>query len=272
MLLAALLAAVPPAARAELRPKWELGAGATGLRLPDYRGSDETRNYAYPLPYFVYRGERMRFDREGFRGVLLESERIELDLSVAGSLPVKSERNRARSGMPDLDPALEIGPKVNVTLWRDRPGERRLDLRFALRGVIATDLSHAKDAGWVFHPHLYYDSRPAFLGGRWDLSAQAGVLYASNRYHQYYYGVAPQFATAERPAYEAGAGYSGATASAAITRRFGRLWVGTFVRYDALGGVAFEPSPLFRRSEYFAAGFAIAWVFAESKDLVQVDD
>ena len=271
MLLAALLAAAP-AARADLRPKWEVGAGATGLRLPDYRGSDESRGYVFPLPYFVYRGERMRFDREGLRGVLLESDRVELDLSVAGSLPVKSDSNSARAGMPNLDPALEIGPKLNFTLWRDRPNEKRLDLRFALRGVVATDLSHTQDAGYVFHPHLYFDSRPAFLGGRWDFSAQLGALYGSARYHQYYYGVAPQFATPDRPAYEARAGYSGLTSATAITRRFGRLWVGTFARYDSLDGVVFAPSPLYKQREYFAAGFAVAWIFAESKERVDVDD
>src|SRR5262245_10187884 len=274
VLLAALLvsAAFAPAARAEPRPKWEAGAGATGLTLPDYRGSDETREYAFPLPYFVYRGRTMRFDREGLRGVLIESDRVEFNLSVAGSLPVKSDRNRARAGMPDLDPVLEIGPRLNLTLWRDRPKERRLDLRFALRGVVATDLKHAKDAGYVFHPHLYFDSRPTFLGGKWDFSAQLGVLYGSDRYHQYYYGVAPQFATPARPAYEAPAGYSGLTSATSLTRRFGRLWVGGFARYDALDGAVFEPSPLLRRREYFAAGVAIAWVFAESDDRVEVDD
>jgi len=274
VLLAALLAsgALAPGARAELRPKWEAGAGATGLRLPDYRGSDETREYVFPLPYFVYRGRHMRFDREGLRGVLHESDRVEFDLSVAGSLPVKSDRNRARAGMPDLDPALEIGPKLNLTLWRDRPTEQRLDLRFALRGVVTTDLSHAKDAGYVFNPHLYFDSRPAFLGGKWDFSAQLGPLYASERYHQYYYGVAPQFATPERPAFEASAGYSGLASAAALTRRFGKLWVGGFARYDALDGAVFESSPLFRRRQYVAAGVAVAWIFAESKDRVEVDD
>src|SRR3954465_8571445 len=113
VLLAAVLAsaALAPGVRAELRAKWEAGAGATGLRLPDYRGSDETREYLFPLPYFVYRRPHMRFDREGLRGVLHESDRVEFDLSVAGSLPVKSDRNRARAGMRNRGPALAIGPK-----------------------------------------------------------------------------------------------------------------------------------------------------------------
>jgi outer membrane scaffolding protein for murein synthesis (MipA/OmpV family) len=274
LLLAALASAavLPGAAGAEPEPRWELGAGATGLRLPDYRGSDESRSYAFPLPFFVYRGKVLRADREGVRGVLLESERVELDLSLFGSLPVDSDKNRARQGMPDLDPVLEIGPKVNLTLWRDRAREGRLDLRFAVRGVIATDLSHTQDAGYVFHPHLYLDLKPAFLDGKWELSGQLGPLYGSERYHQYYYGVAPQFATAERPAYAAPAGYSGLVAAGSITRRFRSFWLGAFARYDALGGASFEASPLVKRESSFAVGFAFAWVFAESKELVEVDD
>jgi len=272
LLLALLLSAALPAARAEPKPKWELGAGATGLRLPDYRGSDESRGYLYPLPYFVYRGKILRLDREGLRGVLVESDRVEFDLSLTGSLPVDSSKNLAREGMPDLDPVLEIGPKVNFTLWRDRARESRFDLRFAVRGVVATDLHHTQDAGYVFHPHLYYGSKPAFLDGKWDLSAQAGPLYGSDRYHQYYYGVAPQFATPERPAYQAAAGYSGLTTGGSLRRRFKNFWVGAFVRYDALQGAVFEDSPLFKRNQYFAAGFAVAWIFAESKDRVEVDD
>lgn len=273
VLLAALLSATAlPAARAEPQPKWEAGIGATGFRLPDYRGSDEGQGYLYPLPYFVYRGKFLRLDREGLRGVLVESDRVEFDLSLFGSLPVDSSKNVAREGMPDLDPVLEIGPKLNFTLWRDRAKDARFDLRFAVRGVIATDLSHTQDIGYVFHPHLYWGLKPAFLDGKWDVSAQAGPLYGSDRYHQYYYSVAPQFATPDRPAYQATAGYSGLVTGGSLRRRFKNFWVGAFVRYDALDGAVYEDSPLFKRKQYFGAGIAIAWVFAVSKELVDVDD
>ena len=46
------------------RPLWELGLGVAGLRLPDYRGADQSRAYALPLPYIVYRGTWLKADRE----------------------------------------------------------------------------------------------------------------------------------------------------------------------------------------------------------------
>ena len=61
MVLALTLAAAP--ARAD-QPLWELGIGAGWLHLPHYRGSDQSRDWLLPIPYFVYRGEFFRADRE----------------------------------------------------------------------------------------------------------------------------------------------------------------------------------------------------------------
>lgn len=258
-------------AHAELRPEWELGAGATAFTLPDYRGSDESRGYLLPIPYAIYRGNVMRVDREGARAVIFETERVELDLSMSGTPPVDSSQNRAREGMPDLDPTFEIGPRLNVTLARDRAREWALTFRLPVRAVIATDLSYADGVGAVAYPHLTFDTRPRFFGDTWRLGLQTGLLYGTRRYHSYFYGVDAEFATPERPAYAAQSGYSGAVALASLTKRFPRFWVGGFVRYETLKGVAFEPSPLARRDYAFAAGIAVAWVLAESENKVDVD-
>ena len=108
-------------------------------------------------------------------------------------------------------------------------------------------------------------------GVKWNLGVQAGPLYATREYHQYFYSVDPQFATPERPAYAAGGGYSGALALVSLTRRFPRFWVGAFARYDTLKGAAFEPSPLVTRDYALMAGIAVAYVFAESSRKVEVD-
>lgn len=271
-LLALLLCSSALTARAEPRPQWELGFGATGFTLPDYRGSDERRGYLYPLPYLVYRGESVRVDRQGVRGIFFESDRVQFDFSINGTPPVDSSRNQARQGMPDLDPTLEVGPLINVTLLRERAEGRQLDLRLPLRAVIATDFSHARAAGWVFNPNLALNVRPDIGGGRWNLGVNTGPIFATRKYHEYYYGVAPQFATPGRAAYSAPGGYSGWMGLVSLSRRYQKFWVGGFARYDVLSGAAFEESPLVRRHSAYMAGVAVAWILAESERKVEVSE
>ena len=270
----ALAAALAQHADAVERPLWELGIGPVGLYLPDYRGSNESRGYVYPFPLIAYRGDYFKVDREGIRGIFFQSDRVELDVSMYATPPIDSSRNSARQGMPDLDATVEIGPVLDIVLARDRKIDYnyRLRLRLPARAVIATDFSHWQNQGWVFYPHLNLDLRPDFLGGRWNLGFNAGPLYGTQKYHQYFYGVAPQYATPDRPAYNATGGYSGTTLLASLSRRIGQFWVGGYVRYDNLSGAVFDPSPLVKQSYALAAGIAIAWVFAESGTRVVTPD
>jgi MipA family protein len=269
LLVLALLGSL--AARAEPRPQWEFGLGATGFSFPDYRGSDERRNFVLPFPYVIYRGDILRVDRQGVRGVFFESDRVQIDFSASGTPPVDSDKNRAREGMPDLDPTLEIGPRLNFTLLRDSGRDRALSFRLPVRAVIASDFSYLQGTGMVAYPNLTYDVRPRFFDGRWRLGLQTGLLYATRRYHRYFYQVDPEFVTPERPAYSATGGYSGASVAASLTRRFRRIWVGGYARYEWLKGAAFEASPLVRRDQAWSAGIAFAYVFAESSNKVEVD-
>jgi len=267
--LAAFTALAPDAQGAEL-PLWEAGAGVAILNFPDYRGSDQRHSLVLPLPYLVYRGEFLKADRESVRGQFYKDERIDLHLSANGSIPVEAKDNVARRGMPDLDPTLEIGPNLTVSL--SRSDTVRLNLRFPVRAVIATNLAHARDEGWVFTPQLNVDFYDVFPGPGWNLGFATGPLYGSRRYHNYFYGVAAQFATPTRPAYDAPAGYSGTQFLVALSKRFPSYWIGAFARADSLSGAAFEASPLVRQKQAFAAGVAAAWIFGRSRRLVESKD
>jgi outer membrane scaffolding protein for murein synthesis (MipA/OmpV family) len=100
----------------------------------------------------------------------------------------------------------------------------------------------------------------------------AGPIYATRKQHDYFYGVAPEYATAARPAYSARSGYSGSQFLASLSRRFDKTWVGAFVRYDSLRSAVFVDSPLVGRRDFAAAGIAISWVIDESKTRVLVND
>ena len=266
----ALIAASSSGALAEEKPVWELGVGPFFLAQPDYRGSDETSGYIYPFPYVIYRGDRFRVDRDGIRGLLFETDRVEFDLSFFGSPPVDSSDNTAREGMPDLDATLEVGPVLSVTIAQDAPRDFGWRLRFRLpvRYALTTDFSNVGSAGWVTWPHLNLDTRQRFWGGEWWLGFNVGPQYATRQYNSYFYSVPTQFATPTRPAYEAPGGYGGTIFLASLSRRFKQFWAGGYLRYDNLSGAAFDASPLVKSSSYFSAGLAVAWVFAESSERV----
>jgi MipA family protein len=260
------------ATRAEQLPLWEAGAGLAVVSFPDYRGSDERNLYALPIPYVVYRGERLKIDRQKVRGLLFSSDTAELDVSVSGTVPVRSRDNAARQGMPNLDPTLEIGPSVNVRLFRSASDRTRVELRLPLRAVIATDIKDTRYAGVLFHPHVNVDFKDVFPGPGWNLGLLAGPVFATERYHDYFYGVAPQFATPSRPAFNARGGYSGLQFIGALSKRFQNYWVGGFVKADSLHGAAFEDSPLVKQKYALSAGVAVAWIFGKSREFVEAKD
>jgi len=259
------------AARAEQLPLWEAGAGVTVLSFPDYRGSNERRDWILPFPYVVYRGEFLKADERRVRGLFFKTDRVELDASVNGTVPVKSSENEARRGMPDLDATLEIGPSLNLMLSLSADRRTQLELRLPVRAAIASDFKSAQFAGWVFEPNLNLDVRDAFGNPGWKLGVLAGPMFSNRRHNEYFYAVDPAFATASRPAYSPGGGYAGAQLIVALSKRYRDFWVGGFARWDTLHNAVFDGSPLVKTHQYFAAGIAVAWMLGESKTLVETD-
>ncbi|MDP1644215.1 MAG: MipA/OmpV family protein [Thiobacillus sp.] len=250
------------------KPLWELGVGMSALSLPDYRGSDETSLYAIPFPYLVYRGTFLKADRHGIRGTFFDSDRIELSVSVGASLPVNSDDNRARQGMPDLQPTVELGPSLDLNLWRTHDRRYRLDLRLPVRTAV-TVKEGVDDIGWVFSPRLNLDIIDVAGLAGWNLGLLAGPMVGSQRNHDYFYSVAPQYATADRPAFDAKGGYAGSQFLMSVSKRYPKYWLGAFARWDSLKGAVFADSPLVKREDYFAAGVGIAWILGESATRVE---
>jgi MipA family protein len=267
----AMLVAAPAIAQQKDEPLWEAGLGVAGVYFPHYRGSEQSRAYALPAPYVVYRGDFFKADRHGIRGIFFKNDRVDLNLSVGASLPVNSEDNRAREGMPDLKPSFELGPSLDVTMWRSSDLRTKLDVRFPVRAAITVE-SDPRFIGGQFFPHVNLDVQdPAGLTG-WNLGLLAGPVFTDKRYNRYFYEVTPAFATAGRPAYTvSGGGFAGTQFLVAVSKRFPKVWVGGFARYDTLRGAKFEDSPLVTSKRYFAAGIGVSWILGESKQRVAVD-
>jgi hypothetical protein len=172
--------------------------------------------------------------------------------------------------MADLKPTVEIGPAVDLTLWRSAARDLKLSLRTPLRAGFTVERS-PEFIGWAFSPRLNLDVEDPWSAAGWNLGMLVSPMWADRRFHRYFYAVGAADATATRPAYDARAGYNGTEFLVSLSKRFAQCWVGAFARYDTLAGAAFIDSPLVRSRGYVAGGVAFAWVFAESPQRVHDD-
>jgi MipA family protein len=273
VLSALVLSALVSPAMADQVPLWEAGAGFAYIDFPHYRGSDQRESYLLPMPYVVYHGDVLKVDRGRVRGMLYHTDKTELNVSLNGSVPVKNDS--ARQGMPNLDPTLEVGPSLIISLYRSESDQAQIELRLPVRSVISSDFSYLRDVGWIFQPLLNLDvqnvfnQQTGFNQTGWNMGMGIGPLFTDRRYNQYFYGIDAGYARADRPAYTARGGYAGAQFVAALTKRFPGFWTSGFMKLDTLHGAAFEDSPLVRSKQNATVGFAITWIFAQSSAKVE---
>ena len=256
---------------AEEKPLWEAGMGVATVSFPAYRGSDQSQAFVLPTPYFVYRGEFLKADKDGVRAELLDADRVKVTLSGALSPPAYSRDIHVREGMPDLRANFEVGPQLNLTLWESDNRRQELKLLLPLRAAFTLE-RNPKSIGWVFHPkaNIDFGGIPGLTG--WNAGMQVGPLFGDRKQHQYFYGVDAANATAVRPAYQAKAGFAGMQYILGISKRYDKTWVGAFLRYDSLRGATFADSPLVRTRNYVAGGVAVSWILGESAERVRVDE
>jgi len=256
-------------ARADDKPLWEVGLGVGAVAFEDYRGSNTTHAYPLPVPYIIYRGEFLQADRDGIRGKLFNQDWLEIN--VSGNLTTPVRNDAARNGMPELRTTLELGPSFDFHLFKSADEKYKLDLRVPLR-VAATVESSPKWIGGTLTPRLNLDMLDPFGISGWNLGLSVGPELAARRYDDYFYSVAPQYATQSRLAYQAPGGYTGTQSLAALSKRFPKFWVGAYMRHDWLQGAAFEDSPLVKTRSYWSGGIGFAWMVGQSSRLVHVPD
>jgi outer membrane protein len=258
-----------PPVLAKEEPLLEFGLGVGAVAFEDYRGSNTSHVYPLPIPYVVYNGKFLKADREGVRGTLFRQDRVDLNLSVNATTPVRNDRER--SGMPDLKSTVELGPSLELHLLRSDDARFKFDLRMPLRAAFTVEAS-PRVIGWTFTPRFNLDVADPLGFAGWNLGLLTGPLFADRRYNDYFYTVAPRYATAARPVYQAVGGYAGTQAITSLSKRFPHFWVGAYMRYDTLSGAAFVNSPLVLSKSYWSAGFGIAWMIHRSSTMVEVPD
>ncbi|SDH38371.1 MULTISPECIES: MipA/OmpV family protein [unclassified Duganella] len=232
-------------------PLWEAGLFGGAASTPAYPGAEDRSTRALVLPMLIYRGKILRADRSGIGARLINTERVELDIGFALSLPARSNDVAARAGMPDLNSLLEFGPRLKVQL------AERMRLELPLRVPVELRNGFARQ-GLVFEPRLVFETSDR--SGKWHADANIGAVYGNQKLNQYFYEVAPQYVTATRPRYEAGGGLMMTRLGASLSRQLSPDWrIFGFARYDNLSHAANRESPLFRKNSGLSAGIGFTW-------------
>jgi len=242
-------------------PLWEIGLFGGAASTPAYPGADDRSARALVLPMVIYRGKVLRADRSGIGARLINTQRVELDLGFALSLPARSDDVAARAGMPDLNSLLEFGPRLKVLLAEPGPASR-VRLELPLRAPV--ELGHGfQRHGLVLEPRLVFETGDA--GGKWQADANIGAVYGNAALNRYFYDVAPQYATAARPVYAASGGLMMTRLGVSLSRRLSPDWrVFGFSRYDNYTHAANRDSPLFRRNSGLSLGVGFTWTARRS--------
>jgi len=256
------LVASPWIARAQPLPLWEVGAFAGSITSPAYPASAERLSRSLVLPYFIYRGERLSVDRDGVDARWQIAPGFELDVGVSGSFPARANDVLARQGMPDLGTLLEVGPRLKVKLPSPGAG-LKMGLDLPLREVLEVN-GGTRGQGMVFEPTLVVDA--ANLGDGWSLTAKAGLAWGDQAVNQYFYSVAPLYATAQRPAFDAQSGLMSARASLSTSKYLSPdLRVFGYARLDYYGLGANTASPLFLQNSSPTWGLGLTWTLRRSE-------
>jgi outer membrane protein len=241
-------------------PLWELGLFGGAVSQQAYPGSDQQVNRALVLPWFIYRGEYLRADRNNLGLRAFKSSEIELDIGVSGAFGSNANNLRARSNMPDLGTLIEFGPRLTWKLGDAVGGRWRVEL--PLRGVF--DLSDGvAQRGLTFEPELQFDRRTV---NGWNYSTSVSVVFANRKLADTFYGVANRYATATRPAYTAESGLIAWRLSASASRALGPDWrLFGFARLQTVGGSANRGSPLVRQTTGASIGMGVAYTWKQSQ-------
>lgn len=244
------------------KSQWELGIGLTALDIPFYPGSSQSKTYIFPIPHILYRSEKLEIDN-GLEATFLKTTRTRFNLSADFGVPVNSKDSDIRTGMPDLDLVIQVGPSLEITLagGRFKPSHFRLEL--PVRAAIATDFGSAENVGWVFEPRLTYETRRPYKTG-FAYLLSGGLRFSTDDLHQYYYGVEQEFVTPERPEFDPSSGYSGLFVDYIVNWRTDNFIFFALLRYQNLNGAEFVDSPLVEQKDYLVIGAGVTWLFASN--------
>lgn len=251
----------------EGKPLWEAGLFSAAFRGPIYPAAEDYQNKLLPVPFFIYRGEKIRIGDESLiKAIAVEKETFKLDVSLGAAFNANSDDSKIRQGMPDLDFMFEIGPQASFLVADSEHSETWLNLQ--LRSVFSTDFSAVKQRGYVFQPEISYKKHDFVVADN-TLFLAIAPTFATAKTHQYFYDVDQAYVNDDREFYQANGGYLGSKVT--IANRYSvnkSLMVFAGVQLGVWAGAKNEASPLFQQDLTYTLALGLKWSILSSSTLV----
>ncbi|TRX54464.1 MipA/OmpV family protein [Thalassomonas sp. M1454] len=250
------------------KPVWEAGIFTAAFNGPIYPAASDTQNKFLPVPFVIYRGERVRVGDGSFvKAMAVEKERFKLDVSLGAAFNADSEKSKIREGMPDLDFLFEIGPQASFLLDDNDSSNTWLNLQ--VRSVFTTDFSEVDHKGYLFQPEVAFKGKGVITDDS-DFGFSIAPIWATKKTHDYFYSVDQQYVNEDREFYQAHSGYLGTKIS--IFNRFllrKNLSIFFASQIGVWSGAKNEDSPLFQQDVTYTFAIGVKWTLYESNQLVQ---
>ncbi len=244
-------------------PLWELGVVGFGVSQQAYPGASARVNRGLALPLLIYRGEYLRSDRASIGIRAVKTPVFEFDIGVAASFGSSSEDIDARRGMPNLGTLVQAGPRLKWMIG-EGPGKGRFRAEFPLRGVFDLNDRMAYK-GMAFEPELIFERRSK---DGWSYSTSIGAVWGNRQLADTFYGVAPAYATPERPAYAANSGLIAWRLGASVSHKLSPdLRLFGFARADSVARAANASSPLVQQQTGTSVGVGLIYTWMRSERL-----
>lgn len=254
-------------------PLWEAGVLAAGGWVSHYPAASEGQFRALPIPYVIYRGDTLRIGDNGLVRARKEfaDDRLEIDIGLDGAFDVDSKDNKARTGMPDLDLLVEVGPEITWH-FNNKKNPVQVDLSMEVRAVISAEFVSFGYEGVTVNPQLSVFDRE-FLGTHLRAYGSVGPVFGYDGMNEYFYQVDSAYAAPGRPAYRAKSGYIGTETTVGLAYPVTEnLLLFSAAQVGYYGGAANEDSPLHRDDVNVNVGVGIRWSFWHSEARVPAFD
>jgi len=267
-------------AKSDEVPLWIIDGNISAVSLTAYPGSSYNRTIVFPFPNFTLNSPYLQSSGAGVNARILNSDKLDIGLTMSGSLPVKNKHLDVRKDrdLPDLDPTLEVGLALRYLPFKNTDWELKtqLPLRKAT-GIGLKDqdelwrMHKPIDLGWTISPRVTLTRFFQKGDVRHEIDFEVGSKFATQQNMNFFYGVESQFALPGESAFDAEQGLVNNWIELGWVRKRDKWRFSISAEYEDMHDAKNIASPLFEEKDSWFGFIILTYQFAHSNLMVEQD-